>query len=372
VRIAGPIILSLGLAAALWLWTWPRAELQRQRLTLYQPVSATVVRTDVGSTATGRYQPVIEFRYQVGGMTYTATGPGAFTAAPGSGDLGWARAQVQPYTKDMEFSAFYAPAHPAEAFGVRQGRGTVQALALLAAPLLALMLMGLERAHVFSAGPAAMAGGPYDWYRLNMWSRSGGTRGRALMLAIGWYGYGAGVAWHYLACQPGVQWAHLLVLGLYALAGLAPVVSAARGMRVASRLAEAEIQATLPSFQTEGTVNIRVRQSARRKIRVRSATVSLICLQRTGLFAAETLYAAAHEFARDQELLPGFSLNGEQSFSIFRKKLPPSTPFSRWRLPRVEWQVEVVTQLSRGGTYRGTFPIILRQPQRQEAGGGAE
>lgn len=366
-RVLWLMVVSVVLAVGLLLWSWPRAELQRQKLTQYKPVLATVVASDVAVTATGRYQPVVEFRYRMGGATYTAGGPQAFTAAPVAGDLAWARGQIETLTKDTQFTAYYNPEDPAQAFAVRRVQFIYYAMALLPTVVLTLMVVGLERAHFFSTGPAATAGGPFGWYRLNVWESARGRIARAMILAAIWYGNGVAVAWHYMACGVGTPWAHLLVLGLYALVGLTLVVQAVRLVRVADRLGEAEVQATLPSFETDGMVNVRVRQRARRKVRVRGATMSLTCVERTGLVATECLYAADHEFARDQEVLPGFSISGEHSFSIFRKKLPPSTAFSRWRLPRVEWQVEVVTQLARGGTYRAAFPIVLRQAHHEAA-----
>jgi len=89
------------------------------RLSTWQPVQATVLGThvDVNSDSDGEtYKPVVDYRYRVGGQTYTSRR----TLPTGEGRSGrWAYRVIARFNVGGTYTAWYDPADPSDAFIVR-------------------------------------------------------------------------------------------------------------------------------------------------------------------------------------------------------------------------------------------------------------
>jgi hypothetical protein len=92
---------------------------EQRRLSVFQPVEATVLSTRVqehsdsdGST----YEPVVVYRYRVRDREYTAS---RVTPLKESRSGGWARRVIRRYQVGSNYTAFYDPEDPAEAFLMR-------------------------------------------------------------------------------------------------------------------------------------------------------------------------------------------------------------------------------------------------------------
>ena len=93
---------------------------EQRRLSVFQPVTATVVSTSVeehsdsdGST----YEPVVTYRYRVRDRDYVAS---RVTPLKESRSRRWAHRVTERYQVGREYTAFYDPADPAEAFLLRK------------------------------------------------------------------------------------------------------------------------------------------------------------------------------------------------------------------------------------------------------------
>ena len=93
---------------------------EQRRLSVFQPVTATVVSTSVeehsdsdGST----YEPVVMYRYRVRDRDYVAS---RVTPLRESRSGRWAYRVTERYQVGREYTAFYDPADPAEAFLLRK------------------------------------------------------------------------------------------------------------------------------------------------------------------------------------------------------------------------------------------------------------
>lgn len=113
---------------------------EHRRLTVFRPVSATVLSTRVeehsdsdGST----YEPVVVYRYRVNEREYTAS---RVTPLSESRSGGWASRVTARYQVNGEYTAYYDPEHPGEAFLLRSR--SVIPWAFVGIPLVGLVLIG--------------------------------------------------------------------------------------------------------------------------------------------------------------------------------------------------------------------------------------
>ncbi len=113
---------------------------EQRRLSVYQPVEATVLSTRVeehsdsdGST----YEPVVVYRYRVRDREYTAS---RVTPLKESRSGRWARRVIERYQVGSSYTAFYDPENPAEAFILR--KRSVLPWAFIALPLIAILFIG--------------------------------------------------------------------------------------------------------------------------------------------------------------------------------------------------------------------------------------
>jgi len=112
---------------------------EQRRLSVYLPVSATVLSTRVeehsdsdGST----YEPVVVYRYRVQDREYTAS---RVTPLKESRSGGWASRVAARYQVGSEYTAFYDPADPGEAFLLR--KRSVLPWGFVGIPLVGLLLI---------------------------------------------------------------------------------------------------------------------------------------------------------------------------------------------------------------------------------------
>ena len=130
---------------------------EHRRLTLYQPVTATVLstRVEVHSDSDGStYEPVVVYRYRVNEREYTAS---RVTPLEESRSGGWARRVASRYEVGNEYTAFYDPQDPSEAFLMRSR--SIIPWAFLVIPL---MGMAFIVAGIF---------GSYESERQSRWPR---------------------------------------------------------------------------------------------------------------------------------------------------------------------------------------------------------
>ena len=112
---------------------------EQRRLSVYQPVTATVLSTRVeehsdsdGST----YEPVVVYRYRVRDREYTAS---RVTPLAESRSGRWAYRVTARYQAGSSHTAFYDPENPADAYLLR--RRSVVAWMFTAIPLLGMLLI---------------------------------------------------------------------------------------------------------------------------------------------------------------------------------------------------------------------------------------
>ena len=113
---------------------------EQRRLSVFQPVTATVLgtRVDEHSDSDGStYEPVVVYRYRVGDREYTAS---RVTPLKQSRSGRWARRVTARYSVGSTYTAFYDPGNPAEAFLMRSR--SVLPWAFIGIPVVAILLIG--------------------------------------------------------------------------------------------------------------------------------------------------------------------------------------------------------------------------------------
>lgn len=113
---------------------------EQRRLSVFQPVTATVMSTRVeehSSSNGSTYEPVVAYRYEVNGREYVASGVTPLTESR-SGR--WAYRVSAHYQAANNYTAFYDPANPAEAFLMRSR--SIIPWAFIGIPLIAILGIG--------------------------------------------------------------------------------------------------------------------------------------------------------------------------------------------------------------------------------------
>ena len=113
---------------------------EQRRLTVFQPVTATVLstRVDEHSDSDGStYEPVVVYRYRVNDREYTAS---RVTPLRQSRSGRWARRVTARYQVGGTYTAFYDPENPRDAFLLRSR--SVIPWAFVGIPLVALLFIG--------------------------------------------------------------------------------------------------------------------------------------------------------------------------------------------------------------------------------------
>ncbi len=352
-RIAGYLIL-LVLAAGLLIGLGVHgAWRQRQMLSTFQPVPASVTTNDVRASKLGGFEPDVEFGYNVKGKTYQGE-----RAAPlrVHGSRAWADSVMHRIRAEGS-TAYYNPYNPAEAYLLPIGRFRPYGLILAGLALLGAGLLPLRAGGVFAHEPVAITGGPFDWYDL---TPGGSHADRALAWsasALSWYLLGGLAVGHYFATTPPVYELKSAVSAvLYAVAGLWPVVRALSALGVASRLGAPKARMTQKVAHLNKPIIVRVEQPFLRDTIVRELRVVLTCTRHDGLGSVR-YFTASQTLAEDRAVRAGEMIHGEFTFDVPDKKRHPSTPFNRWDYPRTDWQLEVTLRTAKCHA-TSAFPIL--------------
>ena len=114
---------------------------EQRRLTTFEPVTATVlsVRVDAHTDSDGStYEPVVTYRYRVGGSEYTSA---HVTPLRESRSGGWAYRVIDRFQIGSEYTAFYDPENPADAYLLRSR--SVVPWAFVGISVIAILLIGV-------------------------------------------------------------------------------------------------------------------------------------------------------------------------------------------------------------------------------------
>ena len=111
---------------------------QNEEIDTYEPVDATVVHSELGSSDDGSYHAAITYEYTVDGRTYESS-----NIFPGPGDSTGTDPQglVDDHPEGASVTAYYDPANPSTAFLIQERN-----------VIIPVMMVGMGGLTVFVAG----------------------------------------------------------------------------------------------------------------------------------------------------------------------------------------------------------------------------
>ena len=347
--VAASICLIVAIAGVVLAW------LQHQRLNQWVAVEATIRMIDPPQDGPfGRPTPA--YRYRVGEQEYTGTQLtplGLFEGDALRRRIESAHPEGEPVT------AYHHPSDPTRSFLLH--RAGIAPWMLMLPPMVAAALLW----------PFAMTGGLL-WPRAKLaLQREGGwfmarpvatlhQRRRNLLAALGvWLGYGALVMGGYMltTSPPRDPLLGPAALGWVAAAAI-PLAMLVAQQRRLHWFEDAAVGLSRQDPPAGGPVIVRYSQALRRAATVGEATVALICERREGL-VSEPLFRSSAVVTRHRRIEAEGVLNFEHRFQIPTRKRRPSSPFHRWRYPRIDWLIRVDVRLVNGPNYTASFPIML-------------
>lgn len=345
--IVTAVVLVLGTIFAISI---DRTAAQSRALQGYEQYTGEVVDSD---PARGR----LRVRYEVGGQSYETArltplppliGDDAsalvtrIAAEPGEAATVW----VHPSKRDR-------------AYLVRTARVWPYALQTVAFAGAMGFVVLLFSGGVFEARPGTETRSRYDWHPLRASLASSHASKLAAVGVAVWCLMGVSCLGEIaltvrdLRALEGMGAAAAVAVP-YAGVGLVCVAITVKRWRAGAPMGEPAVVAMQPGVRLDRPVIVRVAWPVARGTTIDKASASLACVRRTGV-ASQTLFRTSRELDAPP---PGSGgrITGECAFEAPAKKRRPSSPFSRWHYPRIDWLVEVEASHA-GGVARVRFPL---------------
>ncbi len=346
---------------------------QHHKITTFVPVTATVLSKEVerhtsrdsdGRTSTS-YEPVVKYRYQVDGQTYTCD---VVTPLDDSGSSRWAHELIGRYQVNEETEAYHNPKEPHEAFLAKQYSFFPYIFVLF--PMLFLAVgagvavgtgMGRRRSE-----PWPVSG---DWYELDPTTRIAHRRQAALIVACIWHVVGILTWGHYfrVAEPPYGLDAGIFTL-IYELIGLAPVGMFIYYFRLGRILRDADLLINTQQLVVGEPITVRVEQEFYTSLQIEELSVGLVCEKTTKTRSGSKTTVSSHACYEDrapvlpaQQVGPGAPVSGEHEFRVPPNAEPTSPPGYK-AYPRYAWRIEVQTKIPGQPDYRAKFPVTVQGP----------
>ena len=345
---------------------------QHQKITTWQPVQATVLSArveqhtsrDSDGRSSTTYKPVIEYRYEVDGRSYTCD---KVTPLSETRSGGWARRIANRYKAGRACEAYYDPQAPAEAFLVREYSFFPYLFILFPVPFLAIGA-GVHIAVGASQGappePVPCGGG---WYEIKPTSRIADRRRAALLVTVVWHGVGVLACGHFFtAAGPPYETLSIVCTLIYEALGCIPLSLAIYYHLLGRQFGDASVSVNAPEFARGDQFAVYAQQPVYLPVLILEMSVGLVCEKTTQEKRGSKTTISAHpDYERWATALenynakPGDTLVADQTLPIPEDKNPSSPPGCKG-YPRYAWRVELVTRVAGKPDYRAKFPITVR------------
>lgn len=327
-------------------------------------VTATVVSSQIGE-ARGRrgvkkHQPVIVFRYEVGGRVYESDASMLY-AARGRPDGVSVEQFVGAHPPGARVQAYYVPGEPWRGFLLDEYNDSAYVAIYIGLGVLAIFFgSGLGYAFYPAGGSSAPRAEP-GWLPLAVPRPLRARVGVNLVQAAVYLPIWGWAAWHYLSRVPGPHGVveHLVTWGM-GLPGLWYLVAAARAHYTRRAASDARVAVRNEGLHPGGQVEVRVEQEFNGDAVPERVRVGLVCEETTGrgknratrvhweTWATPWPPPAAARPARDGHRI------------AFTGMLPlpaDQPPTNGVGDPRYAWKLVVETALVKCPDYRETFDL---------------
>ena len=359
---AGLLFMAIGVGAAGW---------QDYKIRHSAPVSATVLSTEVerheshdsdGHDST-TYKPVVRFRYEVDGRSYT--GSEVFPLSQSAG-YGWAQSVVQRFHDGQTVDAWYNPNAAASAFLLREYLFLPYIFILFPTLFVAIGIGVALGAGASTTKPPLPIPSTENWNELKPTMRIADRKRAAWIAFLLWDTVGVLACGHYfLAARPHYETMALVATGIYFLIGIAPLALALYYGLLGRHIADARVFITGSSLTRGEDVTIGVRHAALAMLQIEEARISLICdaTTRTQSGSKTTISTLTCYEDHVVALQKRHASAGERLEYAAKVTVPasamPSTPRGEKGYPRYAWKIRVNVKIADGPDYRANFPVVV-------------
>ena len=332
---------------------------QHQILKGLSPTNAIVTDINYATGPFGGYKPLIRFEYSVDAEAH---GSSRLAPLPPTGSKRWADEVLNRYETGQQVEAFMNPLDRREVFLEPLSSFRPYIFVLAGVVVSVIGTFPLWMGGFPEAEPRPSETTCAGWYQLPQSTPVQSRCAVALTVAGIWYVAGLLLAGHYFfGLEPSYEGLST-VLVIYGVVGVLPVVMAFRALSPASPFGRPVILCTLPAVTIDKPVIIRLELPVERAVDVCEVRLSLVCDQYCGL-SSRRLFSTSGVVTASEALRPEQPLFGDFTFEVPRKRRRPSSPFTRWDYPRINWAVELSVELrSTGRIWLSRFPIALVPP----------
>ncbi len=349
------------------------ARSQHHKITTYHPVQAAVLSTRVevhtSRDSEGRtsrsYKPVIEYRYEVNGQSYTSDEVTPLDESAGSK---WAHEIINRYKAGQTYEAYYNPDHPSEAFLVRQYSFFPYMFILFPMLFLATgsgIMIGMGASQRRPPEPVARPGGRFE---IKPTSRIADRRRAALIAAVAWHGVGVLACGHYFAAaEPPYGALPIIIAVIYEAIGCVPLALACHYYVLGRRMSDARLLVGAQRFACGNQIAVHAEQEAYVPLLIEELTVGLVCRETTRekrgsktTISTHTCYENQVSALKDRQAQPGQTVAIGQALWIPADGQPSSPPTNK-DYPRYAWAIELAARIPGSPDYRARFPITVEK-----------
>lgn len=259
--------------------------------------------------------------------------------------------------------AYVDPDDPAKSFAVVHVAFWPYALMLLGMAVVGFAVRAMIRVGCFSSVAHIERHARSGWYQVMLGRGYGPSVMTAGIALFAWYLAGGVIVSHYiLLCSelevPIIKPAVLMMAGPYMFVGLGPVYEIWRVMRSTGMIATPRVLINQQQPRLDRCLDAVVQVPVARVTSLREVSASLQCIERRGL-TSRRRFISTRVVSRNCCIDSQHPASRRVGFDIPRTKRRASSFCSRWKYPRIEWQLCVTVVNARGRACRYIFPIEM-------------
>jgi len=316
---------------------------QHERMTGYSSVTAVVEETRVDSAGRDLFRPVVVYRYEVDGRTYT--GKDVFPVYESGGER-WAREVIRGFDVGEETEAWYDPAQPQEAYLIRRYSFFPYGMVLMGLAAVSLGLMSTVHVHRSDKGPRTPRALPDGWYQLDPPDTLVGAARKWIPFGLLWQAVGACVWGHFFAVADRTSGAGpMMATGVWIAIGLVILGIGVVGYWLSRWIGDACVLINRPTLAIGETVHVRVEQAVHKAVKVKEMLVRLECtrivrrwINLSPTDVANKVWSLERRELVDHDAQSGSLLTVDTEFQV-PADVPPSTPPRARVKERITWKL---------------------------------
>jgi len=344
---------------------------QSAKISAARPAEAVVLSSHIEthhSDDSTTYKPIVEYRYEVDGRTYTCDNVMPLSISSGHS---WARRIVQQFPDGKQTTAHYDPKNPQKAFLIKRPSFFPYIFILFPMIFISVGVGIFCSAGASSRRPPVPVASGEAWFELTP-KRNIGAKARGSWLGTGaWLAVGCAAAGHYfVTARPNYEVTAYVFSGIYALVGIGGVIRGLYFTILSGTIADARMFSSKDKVALGDEITIGVRQEILTMRMIEAVKMGMICKAQTRTqqggktsYSTATCYEEMVPVADAEQVRAGDTLEYSATI-IFPSDQSPSSPPAYKGYPRYTWSVRLHVCIDNAPDYRADFPItVTADPQ---------